>query len=290
MTLRLPRVSRHGEIHKQVMNSRSIVKKALFELGFSGKPVCVHASIRSFGGAVSGGPVRILEDLLDEGCTVLVPSFSSAFAIRPPDNLRVPRNGCDYRFLNEMSPVAAKYTTDSDAIDDYLGIFPATVVSRSDRFRGNNPLNSFAAVGPLAEKLVSGQKPLDVYAPLRALSDLDGSVALMGVGLDSMTLLHLAEQLAGRAPFRRWAVGADGEPTMVQTGGCSRGFTRLEPILGQLFSGCSVGSSRWRVFPAAETVARAAEAIRDSPEITRCDDPDCLRCSDAILGGPILDT
>jgi len=60
-------------------------------------------------------------------------------------------------------------------------------------------------VGPLAQQLISGQQPLNVYAPFRALAEAGGWVVLMGVGPDKLTLLHYAEQLAGRIPFRRWA-------------------------------------------------------------------------------------
>jgi aminoglycoside 3-N-acetyltransferase len=45
----------------------------------------------------------------------------------------------------------------------------------------------------------------DVFGPLRALRERDGWVVLAGVGLTSMTLLHVAEIEAGRKPFIRWS-------------------------------------------------------------------------------------
>jgi hypothetical protein len=56
-------------------------------------------------------------------------------------------------------------------------------------------------------------------------------LVLIGVGLTSLALLHLAEQLAGRGPFRRWALGANGKPELVPVGGCSNGFDTFEPIV-----------------------------------------------------------
>jgi len=56
-----------------------------------------------------------------------------------------------------------------------------------------------------------------VFKPLRALSETGGYVVLMGVGLEAMTLIHLAEQMAGRNRFRRWANGPDGRPMEVAT-------------------------------------------------------------------------
>jgi hypothetical protein len=110
----------------------------------------------------------------------------------------------------------------------------------------------------------------------------------MGVGLNRMTLLHLAEQLAGRNLFRRWANGPDGTPMEVEVGGCSEGFAQLDPILTPLVKTVRVGRSDWRAFAAGETLRAAAKAIRDRPEITRCSQPSCRRCEDAILGGPVI--
>jgi aminoglycoside 3-N-acetyltransferase len=173
-------------------------------------------------------------------------------------------------------------------IDRHLGVFAATVLTHPDHVRGDHPVNSFTAVGPMAQELIREQSPLDVYAPLQALCDSNGSVVLMGVQLESLTLVHLAERKAGRNLFRRWANGRGGEPIMVETGGCSRGFGRLEPVVAALGRERLVGRSRWRVFPAAATLEAAAHAIRTSPAITHCDDPHCERCNDALLGGPIL--
>ncbi len=41
-------------------------------------------------------------------------------------------------------------------------------------------------------------------------------------------------------------------------------------------------------FPAQAVLELAADAIRTCPEITRCDDPACVRCADAVAGGPLL--
>jgi aminoglycoside 3-N-acetyltransferase len=111
-------------------------------------------------------------------------------------------------------------------------------------------------------------------------------VLLIGVGLERMTLLHLAEERAGRALFRRWANGPDGRPMEVETGGCSEGFGKLEPALAPLARETTVGESRWRAFPARAALDVATDAIRANHEITRCDREGCLLCADAIAGGP----
>jgi aminoglycoside 3-N-acetyltransferase len=92
--------------------------------------------------------------------------------------------------------------------------------------------------------------------------------------------------IAGRAMFLRWAIGPDGQPAFIETGGCSEGFPNLEPALAPVARETHVGNSRWRAFDAATALQHATAAIRNNPNITHCADPNCPRCRDAVLGGP----
>jgi aminoglycoside 3-N-acetyltransferase len=262
------------------------LRLAIRELGLSGRAVCAHSSLRSFGD-LEGGADAFVEAFLSEHCTLLVPSFSWSFCVAPPEGMRPLRNAFDYE-RGFTSPVrASTYTPDTDAIDDDMGAIPRAVVRRPDRIRGAHPLCSFAAVGTEAGAIIERQAPLGVFAPLAALADREGFVLLAGVGLPNMTLIHLAERRAGRQPFRRWAKMASGEVIEAASGGCGAGFDALEPILAPITRERKVGDSRWRVFPARETVEIAARAIAENPQVTRCADPSCLLCADAIAGGPI---
>ena len=85
-------------------------------------------------------------------------------------------------------------------------------VLRSD----NN--HAFAAVGPWAEKITAPQ-PIDhphgLDSPVGRVYELDGQVLLLGVGQDSNTTIHLAENLAN-VRYRRAkyiTVLRDGVPT-----------------------------------------------------------------------------
>jgi aminoglycoside 3-N-acetyltransferase len=255
-------------------------------LGLSGRPVCVHSSLRSFG-HVTGAADAVVDAFLTEGCTLLVPSFSFRFLVLPPEGLRPRRNAWDY---DEPPPLAKaeRYTPATIELDGHMGAVPRSVVTRPGRARGAHPLCSFTALGPAAAELVGGQTPQDVYAPLRSLVEHEGLVVLLGVGLTSLTLLHHAEQLAGRTLFRRWALRPDGERQMVPVGGCSNGFDAFAPVLAPLLRHTSVGSSRWSACEAAGAVAAAVDTIRAEPDVTRCDDAECVRCRDGIAGGPIL--
>ncbi|GAC1503042.1 MAG: hypothetical protein NVS2B12_13420 [Ktedonobacteraceae bacterium] len=223
----------------------------------------------------------------------MVPSFSiGAFAIAPPASveMRPARNGICYKssttfYLGGRGDV---YTPGSKEIDLSMGFIPTAVVYWPERTRGNHPLNSFVAIGPLAQQLIKDQNALDVYAPLRALTERDGAIVLMGVGLERMTFLHYAEQQAGRVPFRRWANGPDHKPQLVAVGSCSEGFDHFNSLLAPFNQQFLVGESIWQVFPTHETLKAAVAAIKRDPFITHCDESDCERCADAIRGGPLL--
>lgn len=268
--------------------SQSDIQAAIRQLDLAGQPVCVHSSLRSFGHVI-GGAAAVVRAFLEEGCTLVVPTYSYRFAVSPPPDLQVQRNGWDYdRYTGSNSGRDQVYTPATQAIDEEMGAIPAAVLNAPQRRRGDHPLNSFSAVGPRAEALIAGQSALNVYAPLQALVAAAGSVLLMGVGLDKMTLLHLAEQEAGRVPFRRWANDQQGQPQMVEAGSCSDGFEHFTHALHPWRRETKVGDSQWQLFPAQKALEAAAAAIRANPRITHCSRPDCERCRDALLGGPIL--
>jgi aminoglycoside 3-N-acetyltransferase len=275
---------------EQRVPAPSDLRAGIRQLGLSGLPLCVHSSLRSFGIGLRVEATEIVRAVLDEGCTLMVPSFSDDFAVWPPVEQQPPRNGWNYDRPRTPYPGERRiYTPDvTEVTVAEMGVLSATVAAWPGRRRGEHPLISFSAIGPLADALIAPQRPLDVFAPFRELAARDGQVLLIGVGLTDMTLLHHAEEVAGRQLFRRWANGADGRPMQVQSGGCSNGFTSFEPLLAPLAREMRVGASPWRAFPAAETIAGAAAAIRAQPSITACANPRCERCRDAVRGGPLV--
>jgi aminoglycoside 3-N-acetyltransferase len=265
------------------------IRAAIRRLNLSNRPVCVHSSLRSFG-CVEGGAETVVAAFLAEGCTFMVPTFTSGFEVSPPSGRRYPRNACDY--LTESWPGDDRsdhYSTDMTAVDADMGVIPTVVAATPQRERGNHPSDSFSALGPVATELIRGQQPMRVYAPLEELARREGSVVLMGVDMTRMTLLHLAEQRAGRSLFRRWARDDSGDTIEMEQGGCSSGFEQLRPALRSIERDDLVGSSQWRVYPAAPVLDVASKIIRDHPRITHCPDVACIRCRDMTSGGPIID-
>lgn len=263
-------------------------------LGIAGEALCLHASLRSFP-KLEHGPGTLIDGLLSTGATVMVATMSGQwFGIPAPSHDRPTRNAIDYLAADDQAVSAPWrglteiYDPSRVEVDAWLGATSAYVASRPDRVRAPRS-GTFSAVGPLASQLMSAETEADVFGPLRALRDADGWVVLIGVGLTTMTMLHLAEVEAGRQPFIRWMRAPDGTPTRVRVGECSNGFERLAPALASEERRASLGASTWRAYPARAVLALAAEAIRSDPSITRCDDPDCRECPDAIAGGPIVE-
>jgi aminoglycoside 3-N-acetyltransferase len=259
------------------------------DLALSGSALCLHVSLRSFGG-IEGGPATLVDGLLDEGCTVMIPTFANqAYEIPAPIDDRPIRNGIDYDEMDRIErpwPGEGRvYASGDTDVDPWLGATSAYVAARPDRQRGGR-VGAWSAIGPDAGRLIVDD-PLDVFGPLRALCDVGGSVLMVGLDLNSMTLIHLAESMAGRRSFVRWANGPDRAPLRVLVGECSLGFVNLNPALTRLDHRTSVGASAWRALPARECAETAAAAIRDNPEITHCGRSDCIECEDAIAGGPI---
>ncbi|WP_329018681.1 AAC(3) family N-acetyltransferase [Micromonospora rifamycinica] len=263
---------------------------ALESLHLTNRPVMLHTSMRSFGTMIDGGVDAILDALLRRGCTVMTPAFTEPqFRVTSPADMRPARNGVDYTITPVSNPLleAGPYSVDCGLINPMLGLLPAVLVGRLDAVRGRHPLNSFTAIGPEAAEIIDAQSPEDVYGPIRELADRDGVILLIGVGLNRMTALHLAEQQSGRRMFQRWARDIDGTVRTVEVGSCSAGFPKLEPALSPLAQSVTVGASRWRAFPARQTLAVATAAIAAQQDITRCPDAECILCRHAIAGGPL---
>ncbi len=264
--------------------TKADLRAGIAAAGLSGAPVCAHASLRSFG-QVDGGVTAIVDAFLDERCTLMVASFSGrTFGVPPPPGLRFDRNGDD----DYPEPHNRVFDASSNVVDAEMGALVREVTERADRARSSHPGCSFSAVGPLAARLVAEQGALDVYAPLAELARRDGYIVLMGVGLDRMTMLHLAEKRAGRVLFRYYANDTDGGVSVVEGGGCSNGFEALEPNLRAVQRLVTVGESVWRVFPARSALNLATAAIRRDPRVTHCGDPACAQCNDAVAGGPLV--
>ena len=264
--------------------TKDSLRKTIVKAGLVNKVICIHSSLRSFG-EVTGGANAVIDAFLEEGCTILAPSFSYDYAIARVENIK--QNGIDCN-KEPFETNGLIYNTGITAISSDMGAIPHAIVNTAGRFRGYHPTNSFVAIGPDSEKLTSCQTPEDVYAPFQKMMEMNGYIIMIGVNLTKMTAIHHAEKLSGRELFICWALDEKGNTIRICEGSCSEGFGKLDSIVEKYESQITVGNSLWRIFPMKETVQACAEAIKKDPSITHCDDANCIRCNDMQKGGPVL--
>ena len=145
------------------------------------------------------------------------------------------------------------------------------------------------------EEVVVGEgvgpgSPLD-----KIRSKTEGKVVLYGVGLESMTLIHLAENRAPApyvgVPFRgdrpnSVPVMVDGKTvkiSLAENPGCSQGFGSGEKPLREagLISETRIGAARVRAIPAGAAVDALIKAIRQDGTFLLAPPAHCYFCRHA---------
>jgi aminoglycoside 3-N-acetyltransferase len=144
-------------------------------------------------------------------------------------------------------------------------------VMRSD----NN--HAFAAAGPLAETILAPH-PVDVPhgldSPVGRVYELDGQVLLLGVGHDSNTTIHLAENLA-EVRYRREkyiTLLRDGKPVRFdyrEVDHCCQNFALVDGWLEErkLQRHGKVGHAEARLMRSPDVVSAVTERLRENETI-----------------------
>jgi len=265
------------------------IQVGLSELRLTDQNVAVHSSLNSFGHVV-GGARTVVRALLDVCGTVLMPTFCGIGRADPPPDDRPVQNGWDYQTYHHatteivpFNPATFDRTSEVDVAE--MGQISAAFLQEKDTVRSQHPSVSWAGNGPLARYYTANHSPDEPNLPLKRLAETQGYIVLLGVGLSVCTAVHLAEELAGRKPFIRWVLHADGRTRRVREYGCSDGFAKLTKYVGAIASRSIIGQCRAVLYPAKPFVEAIAQVIRSRPEITLCDRAEC-RCQDSVRGGP----
>lgn len=264
-------------------------EKAIETLNLQNKSVCIHSSIKSFGEKIDLD--ELTNAFLNSGCTILTPAFSYDFEAPPIEIYNPLQNGIgdgSWYAKRKMPKPKCFNVLSKDISTSDMGVFSQFILNHEKCIRGNHALNSFVALGENAKALVENQTNFDVYAPFEKLLHENGYVLLMGVDLTKATIIHYAEMLAGRNLFVRWAYDENGKTIPILVGSCSEGFNNLENALKNAAKEIYVGKSKWVCYPVRNMVEICTELIKKNPNITHCDDENCDRCNDMMLGGPIL--
>ncbi|WP_432985789.1 aminoglycoside N(3)-acetyltransferase [Dactylosporangium sp. CA-233914] len=191
----------------------------LHELGLpAGATVIVHSSLSRLGWVAGGAHTVVLALLraVGPGGTLVMPTHSRHLT-EPADwgNPPVPQSW--WEIIREETPAYDPRVTPTrymGGVVECFRAFPGVL-------RSAHPTVSFAAHGPLAERITAGHRlddGLGEDSPLARLYEADAWVLLLGVGHDNNTSLHLAEYRAD-APKRYLRQGSpvlvDGERSWV---------------------------------------------------------------------------
>lgn len=193
-------------------HTRESLGRDLIALGIcAGDVLVVHSSLKALGW-VAGGPVAVIQALID--------------ALGPAGTLAMPAHSSNWTdpALWQMPPVPDEWVA---TIRAHMPAYdPATTPTRgmgriAELFRtwpgtqrSNHPATSFAARGPLADTVLAGHSldtPHGEASPLARLYDAGAKVLLLGVGFERCTMLHLAEHRA----WPQRALHAEGAAIMV---------------------------------------------------------------------------
>ncbi|MEN6370821.1 MAG: AAC(3) family N-acetyltransferase [Armatimonadota bacterium] len=246
--------------------TRSDIEDGLRNIGLqNGDTVVLHSSLSSLG-VVEGGADAVVDAVLrtigPEG-TLVVPAFN--YSPNPFDPLVTP---------------------------SVCGRITEAVRMRPNAVRSLHPTHSVAAIGRDAEEITQNHEsvhPFGIGSPLYKVFDREGKILQIGVGHDTDSIIHVAEELAEVPYVNRVRgvriAGPKGESLRitVRRPGCSRGFPKIEEKLEEsgAVSETVIGEAVVRLISAVEIVKAAVEMLSEDPAALLCDIPECPTCAEA---------
>lgn len=253
--------------------TRTDIERALRALGLgSDSHVLVHTSYKSIGG-VEGGPTTVVRALVETLGTLMMPAFTSYRTGIWDARAAFANNAYPMQRPDEWNPEPEPFTTDTPA-NPTMGVINEMFRREYPVARSRNPLVSFIAYGALAEELCGPGTEYDAVEPIRRLMEAGGDVLLLGVTHVNSTSLHLAEQLAGRELFVRYAMTPDGVRE-ARSGGCGNAFDDVQPHVDHLERRSALGKATLRCYALQPYVETARHLIERDPYALLCD---CDRC------------
>ena len=249
--------------------------KTVFDaLGLAGKPVIAHASLKRFG-PVEGGADTVLRVLLDSFHSVMMPTFTYKTMVTP--EVGPPGNGITYGSGRDHNRMAQPFTPAMRA-DVMMGMLSETLRIHPSAARTAHPILSFAGVH--SDDFLATQTLSDPLAPIGALAEAGGWVALINVGHDVNTSIHYAEKLAGRRQFIRWALVGDRVVECPGFPGDSTGFPAIDETIQPDTRRVDMGGGAFlQAVPLKRLLDAVGEMLKKNPLALLCQRTDCERCN-----------
>ena len=277
------------------MTTYAEIKTAFDSLGLNDVPVIAHTSLRSFD-EVDGGAPMVVQAFIDSFAAVIMPSHTYK-------TMLVPRSGPENNAMDYGAPdpfnTNPEFFTHFMPADVLMGAIPEALRQRPGAKRSSHPILSFAGFN--ADEMLAAQTLKDPLAPIQALADQNGWVVLAGVDHTVNTSMHLAEKLAGRRQFIRWALvrNALTRPAPLKVAGrsyastavnerivecpgfpgCSAGFQAIARDLQSSTRRVTAGKSAIQAVPLAALFHAVISKINQDPKALLCFDPSCARCN-----------
>jgi len=245
-----------------------------------GDRVLMHASMESMG-SVDGGAAMVLHRLLKsigKDGILLMPTFTSVTRHSlTHDNYTTAGCWCEGK-ENRHLPFIAELQPDKD-----MGEIAYRLCSWPSSRRSRHPAYSFVAVGENSDKLVREYSTLDPLQPLKAFLKEDPVVLTVGVGLDSVSVIHVAEQRLTPSKFvkeRALTVTSKGQDWIDVTSiGFGGGFQKLaQHISSEKLEETQIGMATATLYSTNGLVQAAEKVLRGDPMGLACGRPECLSC------------
>jgi aminoglycoside 3-N-acetyltransferase len=172
--------------------TRSKLVLDLKKLGVkTGRTVMLHASVKAIGW-IAGGPNVVLQSLLDvlgsKGTLMMYVGWENS----PDENWSREKQQA---YLKECPP----FDPATSQANRHFGILAESLRMWTEASRSNHPEASIVTVGAKARWLTKDHPlhyPYGSNSPLEKLCNVQGSILLLGAPLNTITLLHYAENIA----------------------------------------------------------------------------------------------
>jgi aminoglycoside 3-N-acetyltransferase len=256
-----------------VISYRDLVQ-AFHNLGLRlSSRVVAHVSLPALG-PVAGGAESLVGALLASCETVIMPAFTYRTLVTPA--LGPEGNALAYSESAPDNASAEIFRPDLPADSD-LGPVAEKLRSHPRARRSDHPVLSFTGVN--ATDALARQSLDEPLAPIAWLAEYDGDVLLIGGDHRSNVSLHLAERIAGRKQFVRWALGPAGVAVCPNFPGCSDGFGSVGPRLEGVARRERLGEATLEIIPLRDLLHVAVGWIRQDARALLCDRRAAVRAS-----------